>query len=211
MKSEICWLELERNARQVPPKLAAAASVAHIVSAPLMPPRLPLWALLRATAMITPLGSAVPSKVEQVPCLQNCELEQLTPQAPQLLGSLERLTQLLPQEVFPPPHSDVQVLLSQYSAAVQLLEHAPQLLGSLVVSTQELPHLVVPAGHCNRQLPFEQTSPAAQGALQAPQLAASILVSTHVPLQSVGLRLGQTQLLLEQTKPLVQGLEQPPQ
>jgi len=125
--------------------------------------------------MMTPLGKAATSKVEQVPNWQNWVLVQPMPQPPQFFGSFNRLTQLPLQNVLPPPQIGVQVLAAQYSPTAQALEQLPQLDGSTVVSTQLLPHLVVPAGHCNEQLPLAQTSPAAQALLQVPQLAESTL------------------------------------
>jgi hypothetical protein len=142
--------------------------------------------------------------------VQTCA-PQLTPQAPQLAGSLWVLTQTLPQriwsgaqvhapfvQVWPAGQALLQLpqLLVVLSGVQRPLQHPwpaaqtcpqpPQFAASLDASLQIPPQQSLPPGQ-SPLLPqvhalFTQLSPAAQAWPQAPQFAASLVVFTSQPL-----------------------------
>lgn len=110
------------------------------------------------------------------------------PQLPQLSGSLDRSTQLVPQALSPPPQSMLQVPDLQRgvpSPAGQALLHEPQWFGSVSVSTQAPRHSSSPVRHSKSQPPAEQIASASGGAVQAlpqsPQFLGSLSRSTQSP------------------------------
>ncbi len=113
---------------------------------------------------------------------------QAVPQAPQLLGSVCTLTQLLPQRVKPvlqmklhvPP---VQIALA-FATAGQTVPHAPQLFTSLAALTQTPLQLVKPALQVTTHVPLTQVAVPLAGAVhmlpQVPQLLGSVCASTQL-------------------------------
>jgi hypothetical protein len=98
----------------------------------------------------------------QVPLWHDSEAkywQQACPHVPQLLASLDRLTQTPLQAVSPLLHSQLPLLQTMFGphACPQL----PQLLGSVMVSTQAPPQSTSPLAHCDEHRPCEQTSPEA--------------------------------------------------
>jgi hypothetical protein len=143
---------------------------------------------------------------------------QAFPQEPQLLASVCRFTQLVPQSVV--PLGQTQLPLEQIAPPVQALPQVPQLYESLLRSVQvPLPQFAEPAG---QQIPLEQTWPLPHAGpfpqvqvpavhvsavpLQAtphfPQFWVSLVRSTHAPPQFVW-PVGQ-HIPLEQTWPAPQ-------
>jgi hypothetical protein len=118
-----------------------------------------------------------------------------TLQAPQLSGSLVRLTQELPHVARPTPPSTeppsteplvpqvtLQLPWEQTSPAGQAFPHPPQLFGSLCVSTQLPLHLAPPLAHWHE--PPWHVVPAPQTVSHPPQLELSDVSSTQKPPQS---------------------------
>ena len=58
------------------------------------------------------------------------------------------------QLVVPPPHTKVQLPLTQVCPLLQAVPQPPQLAGSLLVSAHLLPHFVSPPLHTRPQVPF---------------------------------------------------------
>jgi hypothetical protein len=149
-------------------------------------------------------GHVIPASMTvpvQLPFEQNCPKPQARPQAPQLVGSMDVLTQavipLIWQAVVPGGHVipasmavPVQVPLEQNCPNAQALPHAPQFVGSMEVLMQAVTPLiwqaVVPVGHVIPasmavpvQVPLEQNCPNPQVRPHAPQLVGSMDVLTQ--------------------------------
>lgn len=95
----------------------------------------------------------------QLPPMQSRPARQPSPQLPQLSGSLERSTQLVPQGLRPPLQSMLQSPDSQRgvpSPAAQVLLHPPQWFGSFAVSTHSPKHSSSPESHSKSQVPDVQ-------------------------------------------------------
>jgi len=108
----------------------------------------------------------------------------LVPHAPQLLGSVERLTQDPLQFVSPVWQLTVHLPLEHTSPAGQTLPHVPQFDGSTSVAVHVVPHSVWLAGHWHA--PETHAWPGWQTIEQPPQCAGSLLSFTHpMPAQRV--------------------------
>jgi hypothetical protein len=114
------------------------------------------------------------------------------PHAPQLFGSVDRLSHAPPHEVYPGLHADVQLLLVQAADALAMpgdghaCAHVPQLSTSVVVFTHELPHVVgSDAGHVHAEAVQTVLPVHAKEEPQPPQLLPLLVTSRHWPVQSV--------------------------
>ena len=90
------------------------------------------------------------------------------PHAPQLLGSLVRLTQTLAQRVWPGMHTTLLHMPFVHAVpAAQTLPHAPQFCGSELGSTHPPPQLILGAEHAltHCRCAGSQINPAGQSAL----------------------------------------------
>ena len=119
--------------------------------------------------------------------------EQTLLQAPQLLGSVWRLTQELLQfarpELHVKPHTPEVQVADPFAGAEQTLLQPPQLLVSPARSTQELLQFARPELHVKPHTPEVQVADPFAGAgqtlLQAPQWLGSVDVLKHWPEQQV--------------------------
>jgi hypothetical protein len=122
---------------------------------------------------------------------------QVTPQLPQLFGSVAVLTQVPLQSVNPLLHSHRPATQLKPLAVSQALSHVPQCSLLLWKSTVAPPQLQPGGGPQAPALqlpPVQHTPPAGSHATpQAPQLALSVSRSTHLPPQAV-FPAGQTRL-----------------
>jgi hypothetical protein len=143
---------------------------------------------------VVPVGHVIPASMAepvQLPLEQNCPNAQALPHAPQLVGSIDVMTQALTpsngQEVVPVGHVipasmavPVQVPLEQNCPDPHARPQAPQFVGSMDVLTHAvIPSIwqaVVPCGHMIPasmavpvQVPFVQNCPNAQTLPHAPQ------------------------------------------
>jgi len=110
---------------------------------------------------------------------------QWLPQAPQLLTSVLRLTQVPLQAVWPEGHWLKHWPAWQEVPDAHTLLHAPQLLLSLVRFTQLPVQLVWPVPQVTRHCPPEHAVPEGHCPPQAPQLLLSLLRFTQLPEQMV--------------------------
>lgn len=95
----------------------------------------------------------------------------LTPQPPQLFGSMLVAMQAFPHRLRPAlqlkSHAPLAQTATASAGATHTLPHAPQFIGSAFSSTQELPQREVPEGQVLLQLPPEQVAVPALGLVQA--------------------------------------------
>jgi len=137
---------------------------------------------------------------------------QWLPQAPQLLTSVLRLTQVPLQAVWPEGHWLKHWPAWQEVPDAHTLLHAPQLLLSLLRFTQLPEQMVWPVGQEVVQMPFTQALPEGQATPQSPQFRLSLPVLTQRFPHTVS-SWGQevTHAAREQVVPFGQTLPQEPQ
>lgn len=90
--------------------------------------------------MHTPEHVVPPCGQTQAPPAHVADAGHAAPQAPQLAGSVDALTQLEPHDVRPTAQADWHVPFAHVSPAAHACPHEPQLFASLVSSTHEPPH-----------------------------------------------------------------------
>ncbi|MFO0645469.1 MAG: hypothetical protein U0326_04470 [Polyangiales bacterium] len=102
----------------------------------------------------------VDGKRTQPPATHGVPVGQTVPHAPQWLGSVAVLMQVVPQLVSPGPHeapqTDARHAGEPPVTAGQTLPQPPQLLASVRVSTQALEHTVSPTAQKSRHVPATQ-------------------------------------------------------
>jgi hypothetical protein len=128
-----------------------------------------------------PPQSDVPLGHAQVPFTHVIPAAQAVPHAPQLAGSLARVTHAPAHMVCPAAHWVVHWPEAQACPAAQTVPQAPQLAGSVARVTHAPEQMVCPGGHWVVHCPEAQACPAAQAVPQAPQLAGSLARVTQVP------------------------------
>jgi hypothetical protein len=152
---------------------------------------LPLQAVLQQTpleqfplAQVVPVAQAAPfplSEETHAPDEHVWPLGQAMPQAPQLLGLVDVLTQAEPHTV--EPVGQLHCPDVHMPPDLQATPQAPQLLGSLVVLTHVPLQLICPPEHWEIHVPDEHVWPLGHAVPQAPQLFGSVWVLMHVPPQ----------------------------
>lgn len=96
--------------------------------------------------------------------------KQTEPQEPQLLGSVDVFTHVLPQSTW--PAGQVQTPLTHDVPIGQACPHMPQLLGSVEVLTHVVPQRTSPGGQVH--MPLEHTSPIEHTCPHMPQFIGSV-------------------------------------
>jgi hypothetical protein len=113
----------------------------------------------------------------QCPAAQTLPPEHMSPQPPQFVALVWRLTHPPPHAARLPAQVAVHTPAEQTSLMRQTLPQAPQLAASLAVSVHWVSHMMSASGQT--QAPPTQASPSAHETPQPPQLETLVLVSTH--------------------------------
>ena len=135
-------------------------------------PQLPQLLESTVVSTQTPLHSVMPAAHPHTPPEHAWPAAQVFAHAPQLAGSLARLTQLFPQGVVPGAQDSPQTPAEQNCPTGHAVPQAPQLLPSLAVSTHMPEHSVLPPWqtHCAAW----QSPPVGHTVPQVPQLLESV-------------------------------------